>query len=81
LLCAFSLFLLAGSGLVIKLISAAFGDYFSTVRQLERSVLFYRGKHARLDRLFLFKKARLLYFNQQQRKQLLKKDAWNSMSS
>jgi hypothetical protein len=78
---AFSLFLLSGLAYLSKLIIAAFCDYFSAARRMERNVLFYISQHNRLTRLFYFKKARLLYFNQQQRKRLLKKAAWKSASS
>jgi hypothetical protein len=74
LLGAFSLFLLAGLTLVIKVVFTNFCDYFSTTRRMERNVLFYTSKHKRLKQLFQFKKARLLYFNQQYRKRLSTKN-------
>jgi len=78
LLSAFSLLLLAGLTLVSKLLFASVCAYFSASRRMERSVLFYLSKHERLTRLFQFKKARLLYFNQQYRKRLSKKIDRNS---
>jgi hypothetical protein len=81
LLSAFSLLLLVGLGIVAKLIAASFRDYFSASQRMERKLLFYNGKYNRLHRLFQFKKARLLYFNQQHRKKLIKKEDWKSVSS
>jgi hypothetical protein len=73
LLCAFALIVLAGLGLVGKLMSASFSAYFSSKQRMERKLLFYINKHNRLNRLFRLKKARLLYVSQQKRKQLFKK--------
>jgi hypothetical protein len=74
LLCAFSLLLLTGFFLTGKLVIASFCNYFSTRQRMERKVLFYTGQRTRLNRLFYFKKARLLYFNRQKRKLFLKMD-------
>jgi predicted neuraminidase len=73
LLCAFFLLLLAGLVMLAKLIVASFWAYFSTRQRLERKLLFYASQYNRLNRLFYFKKARLLYISQQNRKRLLKK--------
>jgi hypothetical protein len=81
LLCAFFLLLLAGLALISKLIAASLYNYFSTRQRMERKLLFYTGRINRLNRLFHFKKARLLYFNQQKRKHLLKKNARKSVAS
>jgi hypothetical protein len=81
LLCAFSLLLSAGLGVVASLITTSFRDYFSTRQRMERKLLFYNDEYNRLHRLFQFKKARLLYFNQQHRKKLNKKEDWKSVSS
>jgi hypothetical protein len=81
LICAFSLLLLTGFGLLAKLIVASFCDYFSTRQRLERRLLFYTGNRNRLNRLFYFKKVRLLYISQQKRKQLLKKHGRTSVTS
>jgi hypothetical protein len=81
LLLAFSLMLLAGLSLLGKLIITSFCDYFSARQRLERKVLFYMGKHNRLNRLFYFKKARLLYVTQQKRKHLVKKNDRKSVTS
>ena len=81
LLCAFLLILIAGSGQISKLFIASVYGYFSTRQRMERKLLFYINKHNRLNQLFLLKKARLLYFGQQQRKRLLKKDGRKSVPS
>jgi hypothetical protein len=81
LLSGFFLFLLAGFGLACRLIISSFCDYFSTSQRMERKLLFYTGKRNHLNRIFRFKKARLLYFNQQQRKQLLKQSDQKSAAS
>jgi len=80
LLCAFSLLLLTGFGLIGKLIIASFCDYFSTIGRIERRLLFYTSQRNRLNRLFQFKKARLIYLNQQKRKYLLKKSDRKSVT-
>ncbi|WP_411726635.1 hypothetical protein [Methyloglobulus sp.] len=81
LLCAFFLLLLAGLGLLGKLITVSLYDYFSTRQRMERRLLFYTSRINRLNRLFQFKKARLLYFNLQKRKHLLKKNGQKSAAS
>jgi hypothetical protein len=81
LLCGFFLLLLSGLGLMSKLIIASFCDYFSTRQRTERRLLFYASQRNRLDRIFYFKKVRLLYINQQQRKHLLKKNDRKSVPS
>lgn len=81
LLCAFFLLLLAGLGLLGKLITASLYDYFSIRQRMERKLMFYANKRNCLNRLFHFKKARLLYFNQQKRKHLLKKNGQKSVTS
>jgi hypothetical protein len=81
LLSAFSLFVLVGLGFMGKLIFAALCDYFSTRQRMERKLLFYIEKNNRLKQLFQFKKARLLYVNQQQRKRILKKADQKSVPS
>jgi hypothetical protein len=73
LLCAFLLFLSAGFWIIFRLILTSFFDYFSTKQCMERRLLFYTGQQNRLERLFQFKKVRVLYVNQQKRKHLLKK--------
>jgi hypothetical protein len=78
LLCAFSLIALSGLMLVGKLSIAAFCEYFSGRQRMERKLLFYTGRRNRLDQIFQFKKARLLYVNQQKRKHLLTKDGRKS---
>ena len=74
LLCAFSLIALSGLMLAGKLSIAAFCEYFSGRQRMERKLLFYTGRRNRLNQIFQFKKARLLYVNQQKRKHLLTKD-------
>ena len=74
LLCAFSLIALSGLMLAGKLSIAAFCEYFSGIQRMERKLLFYTDRRNRLNKIFQFKKARLLYVNQQKRKHLLAKD-------
>jgi hypothetical protein len=74
LLCAFSLIALSGLMLAGKLSVTAFCEYFSGRQRMERKLLFYTGRRNRLNQIFQFKKARLLYVNQQKRKHLLTKD-------
>lgn len=74
LLCAFSLIALSGLMLAGKLSITAFCEYFSGRQRMERQLLFYTGRRNRLNQIFQFKKARLLYVNQQKRKHLLTKD-------
>lgn len=74
LLCAFSLIALSVLMLAGKLSIAAFCEYFSGRQRMERKLLFYTGRRNRLNQIFQFKKARLLYVNQQKRKHLLAKD-------
>jgi hypothetical protein len=81
LLSAFFLIVLAGMAIVSRLIIASICDYFSTRQRMERKLLFYKSKQNHLIRLFQFKKKRLLYINQQRRKQLLKKSTQNSVAS
>jgi hypothetical protein len=81
LLCGFFLLLLSGLGLMSKLIIASFCDYFSTRQRMERRLLFYASQRNRLDQIFYFKKIRLLYINQQQRKHLHKKNDRKSVPS
>jgi hypothetical protein len=80
LLCAFSLLLLAGLWTISKLTLAAFCDYFSAIERMERRLLFYTSQKNRLNRLFYFKKIRLLYISQQKRKRLLKKNGRKSVT-
>lgn len=81
LLSAFFLFLCTGLAHLSKLAIITFYGYFSPTRRMERNLLFHISKYNRLTRLFHFKKARLLYMNQQQRKRLLKKVDWKAISS
>jgi hypothetical protein len=74
LLCAFSLIALSGLMLAGKLSVTVFCEYFSGRQRMERKLLFYTGRRNRLNQIFQFKKARLLYVNQQKRKHLLTKD-------
>jgi hypothetical protein len=71
-LCAFSMLLLTCISPVNKSVITAFRDYFSSRRTMERRLLFYAGKRSQINQLFLLRKARLHYLNQQQRKRLLK---------
>lgn len=74
LLCAFSVIALSGLMLAGKLSIAAFCEYFSGRQRMERKLLFYTSRKNRLNQVFQFKKARLLYVNQQKRKHLLVND-------
>jgi hypothetical protein len=78
LLSAFSLILSAGLALLARLMVASICDYFSTQQSIERRLLFFVNKHNRINQFFELKKSRLVYLNQQQRKQLLKKNEQNS---
>jgi hypothetical protein len=80
LLCAFSLLLLAGFWTTFRLMLASCCNYFSTSQRMERRLLFYTSQRNRLNRLFHFKKDRLLYVSQQKRKRLLKKYDKKSVS-
>ena len=80
LLCSFFLLVVPILAKSLQLMVNSVGDYFSASRRLERKLLFYTSKRNRVHRLFYFKKARLLYLNQQQRKILLKKADRNSVS-
>ena len=80
LLCAFSLLLLAGLWTIFRLMLTSICNYFATRQRMERRLLFYTSQHNRLNRLFHFKKVRLLYISQQKRKSLLKKHDKKSSS-
>jgi hypothetical protein len=80
LLSAFSLLLLAGLWTIFRLMLTSVCNYFSTRQRMERRLLFYTSQRNRLDRLFHFKKVRLLYISQQKRKRLLKKHDKKSVS-
>jgi hypothetical protein len=80
LLSAFSLLLLAGLWTIFRLILTSVCNYFSTRQRMERRLLFYTSQRNRLNRLFHFKKVRLLYISQQKRKSLLKKHDKKSVS-
>lgn len=73
LLCGFFLLLVMGLWTILRLIFVSCCDYFSTRQRMERKLLFYTNQRNCLNRLFYFKKIRLLYTNQQKRKHLLKK--------
>jgi hypothetical protein len=73
LLSAFSLLLLAGLWMIFRLMLLSVCNYFSSRQRMERRLLFYTSQRNRFNRLFHFKKARLLYISQQKRKRLLKK--------
>ncbi|NOU23134.1 MAG: hypothetical protein HOO93_15380 [Methyloglobulus sp.] len=81
LLCALLVLLVSGFWLVFRLMLISFCAYFSAQQRMERKLLFYTGKINRLNRLFYFKKIRLLYFSQQKRKRLLKKNDQKSVPS
>jgi hypothetical protein len=80
LLCAFSLLLLVGVWTIFRLMLKSVCNYFSTRQRMERRLLFYTSQRNRLNRLFHFKKVRLLYISQQKRKSLLKKHDKKSVS-
>lgn len=80
LLSAFSLLLLAGLWTIFRLMLNAICNYFSTRQRMERRLLFYTNQRNRLNRLFHFKKIRLLHVSQQKRKILLKKHDKKSVS-
>lgn len=80
LLSSFMLIILLGMGLMAKLIFTSFAGYFSTHRRYERRVLFYLNKRNRLERLYKYKKRRVLYYNQLHRKRLLRESDEKSVA-
>lgn len=80
LLCAFTLPLLISLIQVGKMMLAAFFDYFSSYRRIERKLLFYANQHNRIKRLFHLKKTRMLYVNRQKRKHLLRQNNRKSVT-
>jgi hypothetical protein len=73
LLFAFSLLLLTGLWTTFRLMLTSCCNYFSISQRMERRLLFYTNQRNRLNRLFHFKKYRLLYVNLQKRKKAAKK--------
>ncbi len=71
LLSAFSLLLITGLFVLIKLIMAACFDYFSARQRLQRKLLFIHTQQDRFKRLFYFRKLQINYFNNLEKKQLL----------
>lgn len=71
LLSAFTLLLITGLFVIIKLIIAALFDYFSARQRLQRRILFIQAQHDRFKRLFYFRTVQINYFNELKRKRLL----------
>ena len=72
LLSAFALLLTAGLFVVIKLVIAACSDYFSAKQRLQRRLWFIQARQDQLKQLFYLRTVQINYFNDRQRKQLLR---------
>ena len=72
LLSAFTLLLIAGLFVVIKLVIAACSDYFSAKQRLQRRLWFIQARQDQLKQLFYFRTVQINYFNERKRKRLLR---------
>jgi hypothetical protein len=72
LLSAFALLLITGLFVIIKLIIAICFDYFSARQRVQRRLLFIQAQQDQLKQLFYFRKLQINYFNELERKRLLR---------
>ncbi|MDD5460737.1 MAG: hypothetical protein PHG00_03750 [Methylococcales bacterium] len=72
LLSAFALLLITGLFVLIKMIIASFFSYFSASQRLQRRLLFIQAQQDRLKLLFYFRTLQINYFNELERKRLLR---------
>lgn len=68
---AFSILLITGLIVIIKLTAQTCFDYFSAPQRAQRRLLFIQAKQLQLKQLFFFKKIQINYFNEVKRKKLL----------
>jgi len=72
LLSAFAVLIIAGLSGVIKIIIRSFLDYFSSKQRAQRRLWFVQARQDQVKRLFYFKTMQIRYFNELNRKRLLK---------
>lgn len=74
LLTAFAVLISAGLWAAVKSIVKSVLDYFSLEQRVKRRLWFVLAKQERIERLFFFKTVQIKYFNELNRKRLLKRN-------
>ena len=72
LLSAFAVLIIAGLWGVVKIIVRSILDYFSSRQRVQRRLWFVQARQDQVKRLFYFKTRQIKYFNELNRKRLLK---------
>jgi hypothetical protein len=72
LLSAFAVLIIAGLSGVVKIIIRSFLDYCSSKQRAQRRLWFVQARQDQVKRLFYFKTMQIRYFNELNRKRLLK---------
>lgn len=81
LLSGFAILIIAGFWGILKIIAVSFLNYFSIKQRVQRRLWFVQARQEQLKRLFHYQTKQLKYFNELNRKRLLKRNNHNHLQS